>query len=63
MTMKAQTGGEERGCAKADGGRQTAVAGQGDDAVTPYLALTPDLLRTQGQSHQMLASRAWEQLI
>lgn len=29
MKMKAQTGGEERGCAKADGGRQTVVAGQG----------------------------------
>lgn len=63
MKMKAQMGGEELGPAKAGGVRQTAVTGQGDDGVTPYLTLKPDRLRTQGQSHQMQAPRAWEQLI
>lgn len=61
--MKARMGGEELGHAKAGGVWQTAVAGQGEDGVTPYLVLKPDQLRTQGQSQQMQAPRAWEQLI
>lgn len=63
MKMKAQMGGEELAHAKASGVWQTAVTGQGDDRETPYLVLKPDRLRTRGQSHQIQAPRAWEQLI